>query len=490
MTQTTGADTSPTVLAVSNDSLLLGLLSLFLGGSIWYFLAHNKKKRSPTLPYPIQPPNPHFLLGHAKLLDHTKGPHFDIKLLELAKQLGGVFSLQVPVLVAKTNATYGTVEQGTMIVVADPALIKHVTVTKNFPKSWTMKKNIPLFGETSILLQGDEAWKRLRKTFAPGFTTSFLKDMVAVMCDKLDRFMECIEQEDVRANQPTQMMTRAQTFTSDVIVQIAFGEDWGGTKPHDARGYITEITEGVIFADKDIKTKLFGWEHRRRMKVLEAKIDEVMQQVLDRRLGQLDTKGKINGASTTNSTTTTRNFANVCTLAIDSMRKERPDGVLTEEDRTVIVHQLKTFYFAGHDTTATTISWAIWLLSQHPNVLEKLRAELRDRQIFSTPEQRPTYEQLQQCEYLEAILKEVLRLYPPERFVGVPPEEYADKYIPFLKGPRVCLGKYFALLEAKLAISALAQRYDMSCVNPNETISYRITTSPLDGARVQLSMRK
>ena len=61
--------------------------------------------------------------------------------------------------------------------------------------------------------------------------------------------------------------------------------------------------------------------------------------------------------------------------------------------------------------------------------------------------------------------------------------------MPFLKGPRDCIGKYFALLEAKLAIAMLAQRYDMECVNVNERLGYRSTAHPYDGAQLKLTVR-
>jgi cytochrome P450 len=183
----------------------------------------------------------------------------------------------------------------------------------------------------------------------------------------------------------------------------------------------------------------------------------------------------------------------------------------------------------------------MWLLSQHPQALETLRNELERANIFTTTTPNDirsgpiTYEELQNCEYLDAVFKETLRLYPPaasarytadlnetwkgytlggailyvncyvlhrlpqnwdrpddflpERFVGVAPQSYAHKFLPFSKGSRDCLGKYFAILEAKLAIARLAQRYDMTCINPDEPLGYRQTAYPMEGAKLRLSLR-
>lgn len=147
----------------------------------------------------------------------------------------------------------------------------------------------------------------------------------------------------------------------------------------------------------------------------------------------------------------------------------------------------------------------------------------------------PTYEQLQECTYLEAALKETLRLYPPasvsrytkdlnqtyngyaiggalllmstyvmhhhpslwkepeafrpERFLDGSEEGLADKFIPFSRGPRDCIGKYFALLEGKIAVSAMVARYDFECIDPNETIKPQLTSLPRNGAKVRFSRR-
>jgi cytochrome P450 len=174
-------------------------------------------------------------------------------------------------------------------------------------------------------------------------------------------------------------------------------------------------------------------------------------------------------------------------------------------------------------------AWAIWLLSQHDDILLKVRAELVEQGMTATP----TYEQLQKCVYLEAVIKETLRLYPPagmarytpdvsetyggytlggaviyispyvmhrqeslwERASAFWPERwlqgdsFSSQFIAFSRGPRDCLGKYFAMLEAKIALSAIVQGYDMECVDPNDCISYKVTSCPRNGAKVKFSRR-
>jgi cytochrome P450 len=182
-------------------------------------------------------------------------------------------------------------------------------------------------------------------------------------------------------------------------------------------------------------------------------------------------------------------------------------------------------------------AWAIWVLSQHDDILLKVRTELVEQGVLTGATTTPTYEQLQKCVYLEAVIKETLRLYPPagmarytsdisetyggytfggaviyispyvmhrqesvweracifcpERWLGGDDDDsfFSSKFISFSRGPRDCLGKYFAMLEAKIAVSAIVQTYDMVCVDPNDCVTYKVTSCPRDGAKVQFSQR-
>ena len=77
----------------------------------------------------------------------------------------------------------------------------------------------------------------------------------------------------------------------------------------------------------------------------------------------------------------------------------------------------------------------------------------------------------------------------PERFIDGSEGDINSKYMPFSKGKRDCIGKYFALLEGKLAISALAMRYDLECDDPTDYMYQVLTNLPRRGAKVKFSPR-
>ena len=187
---------------------------------------------------------------------------------------------------------------------------------------------------------------------------------------------------------------------------------------------------------------------------------------------------------------------------------------------------LLTLFVAGHETSANALTWAFYLLAQHPHVTRKLLEEL-DRELKGGA---PSMADLDRLPYLEQVVKETLRLYPPapsanrvaresfrwkgytieagelvtyvpfvshrmptqfrepetfrpERFdpvTGDPIAPYA--YIPFAAGPRSCIGAPFATMEIKTVIAMALQRYRLDLI-PNQRVeaTVRTTVQPKTG---------
>jgi cytochrome P450 len=172
-------------------------------------------------------------------------------------------------------------------------------------------------------------------------------------------------------------------------------------------------------------------------------------------------------------------------------------------DDNSLLGQVVTLFVAGHETTATALSWTLFLLAEHPAVQRDLLAEI-DRVLGVAP---PTMEQLARMPLLDAVIKESLRLVPPglwflrlptedthlgpypvpagtrilwspvalhrradlypdpsafrpERWQHIDPSPY--EYMPFGAGPRRCLGATFAEMEMKLVLPRLLQRYRLA----------------------------
>jgi cytochrome P450 len=197
--------------------------------------------------------------------------------------------------------------------------------------------------------------------------------------------------------------------------------------------------------------------------------------------------------------------------------------------------QVMTLMFAGHDTSTSTVTFMFHELARHPGVVERLRAE-QDRVLAGAP---PTPEQLErEMPYLEMVVDEVLRLYPPAwigprravreyEFAGctVPrgayvnycswashrlpevfpnpeafvPERFARErkaalprgaYVPFGGGSRICIGKRFGQTEVKLVTTMLLQRLSLDALPGRAmTIRQMPTLSPKDGLKMRVLER-
>ncbi|KAF7283050.1 hypothetical protein GWI33_001526, partial [Rhynchophorus ferrugineus] len=182
------------------------------------------------------------------------------------------------------------------------------------------------------------------------------------------------------------------------------------------------------------------------------------------------------------------------------------DGIGFEE----LAGQVLLFFTAGFETSSTTMSFALLQLTQYPDIQEKMREEAR--RIFKKFGGKFTYEGVQEMNYIECVVKETLRMYPPlailprvcTRNYRIPntdviiekdtslrisvwglhtdpeyfpeplkfnPDRFSPEnkhkinphaYIPFGDGPRQCLGMRFALLESKLGLAVLLKDFNFS----------------------------
>ena len=166
-----------------------------------------------------------------------------------------------------------------------------------------------------------------------------------------------------------------------------------------------------------------------------------------------------------------------------------------------LMDECQTLFGAGHETTATALTWTLYLLAQHPDVYQKVRQEVES----VLQGRRATAADLVHLPYCLQVFKETLRLYPPAYIilrealhdvemdgylipqganVLIPvyvfhhsatffphPEQFhpdhflpenekklpRNVYLPFGTGPRICIGNYFSLMEGQLLIATLVQ---------------------------------
>ncbi|TRM60432.1 cytochrome P450 [Schizophyllum amplum] len=209
------------------------------------------------------------------------------------------------------------------------------------------------------------------------------------------------------------------------------------------------------------------------------------------------------------------------------------------QDRRMLTDEIVNLLVAGRDTTSGTLSFGIYKLAEHPDILAKLREEILDK-VGAT--RRPTFEDIRDMKYLRAFLNEVLRLYPivqankdtllpfkdaskppvfipsgtsvvysvylihrrtdlwgpdagtfdPDRFIDERLGKYLTRnpyiFIPFNAGPRICLGQQFAYNEMSYFLIRLLQNFSgfslADDVQPADTIT-SFPTSDAPGAEME-----
>jgi cytochrome P450 len=196
----------------------------------------------------------------------------------------------------------------------------------------------------------------------------------------------------------------------------------------------------------------------------------------------------------------------ICADVIAARHPENGEGF----DREELIDQIATFFIAGHETTASVLTWAFFILTQHADLPEAMRTEI-EKEVGDGPIDFAATKRLTTTRNM---FRETLRLYPPLGFiprvslrdtelggVAVPrgamvmispwiihrhellwdkpndfdPDRFLPDrekkqppgaYIPFGLGPRVCAGAAFATMEAVLILSRLIRRYDFRALDP------------------------
>jgi cytochrome P450 len=366
--------------------------------------------------------------------------------------------------------------------ITNPADIERVLVTDDakYTKPKFQDDAIgDLLGQGLLLSEG-ETWRKQRELAQPAFLMSRLSELSDLMVDYTEEMLDGWEGKD-----EVNIHLEMARLTVKIIVEAMFGSTIDDERVRTVQENLEPL--GSRFEPNPFRFAIPDWaptrENREYKKALST-IEDIVWDLIDEREGTQYAEG--DGDEPMD--------------LLSVLLRARERGEQTDQN---LRDEMVTMLLAGHDTTALTLTYTWYLLSQHPDVEARLHAEL-DSLLGG---ERPTFADVRQMEYTEAVLNEAMRLYPPvytifrepqvdvqlggyripagsavmlsqwavhrsPRYWDSPlefdPDRWLDEradtrhrfaYFPFGGGPRFCIGKQLSMLEARLILGTVCQQY-------------------------------
>ncbi|MEX2518196.1 MAG: cytochrome P450 [Paracoccaceae bacterium] len=401
-----------------------------------------------------------------------------------------------------------------IFIVNHPNIVRRILVERvaDYPKSDLMVGALePLVGE-GIFISGGDTWRRQRAMIDPAFAHMRIKTAFVQMAEAVAAFETRLKDRNGATLILDEEMSR---LTADIVFRTIFSEPIDGEDASAVFHAFADFQNNVPQIEAKVLFESQAW----RKIDPPARVRE-MCEVIREHLGVLIDRRLESGAR----------LADIAGDVIAARDPETGEGFTRDE----LIDQIAVFFLAGHETSASALTWAFFILSQTPDHLDRIREEVA-RVIGDGPVR---FEHLRALPHTRNVFKEVLRLYPPVSFITrialkddkildeeIPagslmvispwiihrhkkfwrrpeifnPERHMAKrqskiaaraYMPFGLGPRVCTGASFATTESVLILAAICRGFDFETLNPGRVMPIgKLTTRPKDPVRMRFQTR-
>jgi cytochrome P450 len=368
--------------------------------------------------------------------------------------------------------------QGEIYNARNPDYLKQVLVTERGTFRKTEDFQVA-FGEGLLTVEGEE-WEQQRDALQPLFTLQSVSGYADGMVEQIRRRTNTWADGD-----RLDLQAEFTKMTLDVLSATVLGRELALDGDRQLREAAENLHDWFLPGSYVLPTWV-PTPARRRFESAKRTIEREAQRLLDEKRGDAPTDPS--------------EADDLLSLLVGLREAGEVDGTFTDER---LRDQMVTIIFAGHDTTTTTLTFACWALANHPEVKERFHAEV---DALDGP---PTMADVETLDVTERVVTETLRLFPPVHTlprrttsdvamggyripegsrVHVPlmsiqrdgqyfenPDEFRPSrwdgdlrrelhdfaYAPFGGGPRICIGRQFALMEAKLALATIGREYDL-----------------------------
>ncbi len=370
-------------------------------------------------------------------------------------------------------------------------------------------RQLARFLGSGLLTSNGELWRRQRRLINPAFNRKSIEAHGPAMVERAARMLDGMD-----SGQRIDLSREMMGLTLGIVKKVLFDHDGDGETDAVARA-MTTFRQGA--SSPQILADWLPLPGTRRAKKALADMDDIIFGMIDRR--RAEPEEKLHGRT------------DLLSLLIRTVDAEAPGERISRKQ---LRDELLTMFLAGHDTTSHLLTWSIYLLSQHPDVERRVVSEIKD----ALGDRLPDVADLPKMPYAELVLNEAMRLYPPafvlsrtatedatiggytipagaevvmwtylahhdarwfpeperfapERFSQERMTEMAKKaFVPFGAGTRTCIGKHFALMEARLLLATMMQRMGFELA-PGHVVQLdpSVTLAPKNGMPIIVRRR-
>ncbi len=407
-----------------------------------------------------------------------------------------------------------------LYMVNEPALVKQVLTEQSaaFPKSELLGDALrPLLGDSIFTTNGSQ-WARHRSMMEPAFAQARVQVAFPVMREAVqDMLVRLNSLPDASEHDVEIEMTHV---TADIIFRTIFSVPLEGTAAHRIFAAFTRFQS---LAPRLLLPSMYGmrwlvmpwdvWRSRRAATEIRSLLETLVKPRFEAHRAGRDAQHS----------DILESFLNA--------KDQASNAPFTFDE---LVDQVAMLFLAGHETSASALTWALYLVAQSPDIQERMHAEVTGLR----PDGEVNSSDMKQLELTWNVFRETLRLFPPVGFMvrqsaktcpmrdktvvkgasvvispwlihrhrdlwqqpdAFNPDRYKDDqsreslqkaYLPFGMGPRVCIGAAFALQEAVLILSTVVRHYRLQAVlgHVPQPVG-RLTIRSANGVRLTLHRR-
>jgi cytochrome P450 len=415
-----------------------------------------------------------------------------------------------------------------LYMVNEPALVRQVLVEQaaQFPKSELLGDALrPLLGDSIFTTHGAQ-WTRQRAMMEPAFAQArvqvafpLMQQAVQSLLNRLRALPDGLEHE---------VEVEMTHVTADIIIRTIFSQPLAGDTAHRIfaafarfQSLAPRLMLPSVYGLRWLVLPWDAWRSRRAAREIRALLEVLVKPRFDRHRGGLPAVADLHGQAPK------EDILEAFLNARDPLTRA-PFGF--DE----LVDQVAMLFLAGHETSASALTWALYLVAESPGVQERMH---REAMLFGA-DGDAVPSAVKQMELTRNVFRETLRLFPPVGFLArqsasscpmrdktvekgasvvispwlihrhrdlwrepdaFNPDRYQndesreslqDAYLPFGMGPRVCMGAAFAQQEAVLILSSIMREYRLESVAGHVPQPVgRLTIRPANGMRLRLHRR-